>query len=123
MIYDIVTTHPAHSDPGSQLCRAPTLTPHRGRKRLYIHRYVIDQLVKTRLVEVLLKCEVLGSSNAKCTNNLPVDVEAFPPTVRAQLVTACPVGKLLKGEVLVSSNAKHINNLHGGVSEGSHVRG
>ncbi|KAF2599719.1 hypothetical protein F2Q68_00008303 [Brassica cretica] len=27
--------------------------------------------------------EVLGSSNAKRTNNLPVDVEAFPPTVRA----------------------------------------
>ncbi|KAF2561215.1 hypothetical protein F2Q70_00015210 [Brassica cretica] len=98
----------------------------------------LDQLVKTRLVEVLLKCEVSGSSNAKCTNNLPVDVEAFPPTVRAlqgtdpnpspweetpshppvaQLVTACPVGELLKGEVLGSSNAKHINNLHGGVRQ------
>ncbi|KAF3545248.1 hypothetical protein DY000_02007698 [Brassica cretica] len=25
---------------------------------------------------------VLGSSNVKRTNNLPVDVEAFPPTVR-----------------------------------------
>ncbi|KAF3542312.1 hypothetical protein DY000_02004555 [Brassica cretica] len=30
----------------------------------------------------LLKGEVLGSSNAKRINNLPVDVEAVPPTVR-----------------------------------------
>ncbi|WZZ42879.1 hypothetical protein YC2023_039138 [Brassica napus] len=30
----------------------------------------------------LLKDEVLGSSNAKRINNLPVDVEAVPPTVR-----------------------------------------
>ena len=43
--------------------------------------------------------------------------------VTIQLVTSCPVGELLKGEVLGSSNAKRINKLHGGVSEGSHVRG
>ena len=30
----------------------------------------------------LLKGEVLGSSNAKRTNNLPMDVVAFSPTVR-----------------------------------------
>ncbi|KAF3576030.1 hypothetical protein DY000_02033436 [Brassica cretica] len=40
----------------------------------------------------------------------------------AQLVTAYHVGELLKGEVLGSSSAKRINNLHGGVSEGAHVR-
>ena len=30
----------------------------------------------------LLKGEVFGSSNAKRINNLPVDMEAVPPTVR-----------------------------------------
>ena len=30
----------------------------------------------------LLKGEVLGSSKAKRINNLPVDVEAIPPTVK-----------------------------------------
>ncbi|KAF3525103.1 hypothetical protein F2Q69_00046225 [Brassica cretica] len=41
-----------------------------------------NQLVKTHPGGVLLKGEVLGSSYAKRTNNLPVDVEVFPPTVR-----------------------------------------
>ena len=43
--------------------------------------------------------------------------------VTIQSVTACLVGNLLKDEILDSSNAKRINNLHGGVSEGAHVRG
>ncbi|WZZ08216.1 hypothetical protein YC2023_094137 [Brassica napus] len=42
-----------------------------------------DQLVTACLVGELLKGEVLGSSNAKRINNLPVDVEAFPPTVKS----------------------------------------
>ncbi|CAN7019708.1 unnamed protein product [Brassica oleracea var. botrytis] len=40
------------------------------------------QLVTTNPGGVLLKGEVLGSSNATRTNNLPVDVEAFPPMVK-----------------------------------------
>ena len=44
-----LTRNPAHSH---------------GRKRLHIHRWV-DQLATTRTVGVLLKSEVLGSSNAK----------------------------------------------------------
>ncbi|KAF2556419.1 hypothetical protein F2Q68_00015324 [Brassica cretica] len=40
-----------------------------------------------------------------------------------QLVTTRLVRVLLKGEVLGSSNVTRINNRHGGVSEGSHVRG
>ncbi|KAL0655655.1 hypothetical protein Bca4012_076239 [Brassica carinata] len=60
---------------------------------------------------VSLKGEVLGSSNAKRTSNLPVDMEVFPLTVVGQLVTACPVGELLQGEVLGSINAKRTNNL------------
>ena len=40
------------------------------------------QLVTTHPVGVLLKGEVLGSSNVKRTNNLPVDVEEFHPTVK-----------------------------------------
>lgn len=42
----------------------------------------VDQLVTTRPIRVLLKGEVLGSTNAKRTNNLS-DVEMFPPTVRS----------------------------------------
>ncbi|KAF3485942.1 hypothetical protein F2Q69_00055110 [Brassica cretica] len=81
----IVTTHPAYLEPGSQPCRAPTLTHHRGRKRLHIYRMSChaDQLVTTCPVGVLLKGEVLGSSDAKRTNNLPVDVEAFSSMVRS----------------------------------------
>ncbi|KAF2607611.1 hypothetical protein F2Q68_00045701 [Brassica cretica] len=66
--------------------------------------------------------EVLGSSNAKRTNNLPVDVEAFPPIgtgpnpspweeMAPHPPVACPGGVLLKGEILGSSNAKRTNNL------------
>ena len=40
------------------------------------------QVVTIRHVGVLLKGEVLGSSNVKRTNNLPVDVEEFHPTVK-----------------------------------------
>ena len=42
----------------------------------------LGQLVTIRHVGVLLKGEVLGSSNAKRINNLRVDVEAVAPTVR-----------------------------------------
>ncbi|KAF3531370.1 hypothetical protein DY000_02043508 [Brassica cretica] len=62
----------------SQRCSAPTLTPNCGRNCLYIHRLIGDILSCGEL----LKGEVLGSSNAKRINNLPVDVEAVPPTVR-----------------------------------------
>ncbi|WZZ29625.1 hypothetical protein YC2023_013026 [Brassica napus] len=59
-------------------CSAPTLTPNCGRNCLYIHRLIGDILSCGEL----LNGEVLGSSNAKRINNLPVDVEAVPPTVR-----------------------------------------
>ncbi|KAF3499780.1 hypothetical protein F2Q69_00043708 [Brassica cretica] len=43
------------------------------------------QLVTTHPVGVLLKGEVLGSSNVKRTNNLPVDVEEFHPTMEVEI--------------------------------------
>ncbi|WZZ03274.1 LOW QUALITY PROTEIN: hypothetical protein YC2023_089195 [Brassica napus] len=46
---------------------------------------IVNQLVTTHPKGVLLKGEVLGSSNAKRTNNLPVDVDAFPPTMRGSV--------------------------------------
>uniref|UniRef100_A0A0D3BFV5 Uncharacterized protein n=1 Tax=Brassica oleracea var. oleracea TaxID=109376 RepID=A0A0D3BFV5_BRAOL len=57
------------------------VTTHRA--RTFLARSSADQLVTTRPVGVLLKDEFLDSSNVKRTNNLPVDVEAFPPTVKS----------------------------------------
>ncbi|KAH0892887.1 hypothetical protein HID58_055316 [Brassica napus] len=56
--------------PGSQPCRAPTLTPLMCATPSYTCKS--DQLVTIRHVGVLLKGEVLSSSNAKCINNLHV---------------------------------------------------
>ena len=56
-----VTTHPVHSESGSQSCRAPTPTPQ-----------LSDQLVTTHPGRVLLKGEILGSI---LTNNLIMESE------------------------------------------------
>ena len=51
---------------------------------------------------VLLKGEVLSLSNAKRTNNLPVDVEPFPPTVRVSVgaLQDCEPGSEWAGRVV-----------------------
>ena len=98
---ETVTTYPAHSESGSQLCRSPTPTPplwvlSDSIIRLLVRLALLEpkispfnntptwrvvtnwpayQLVTTRLVGVLLKGEVLGSSNAKRTNNLITESE------------------------------------------------
>ena len=49
-----------------------------------ISQFNYVQLVTNCPVGELLKGEVLGSSNAKRINNLPVDMKAFPSMVRGQ---------------------------------------
>ena len=53
-----------------------------GDFRLYLLKLFCRSIGDNLSCGELLKGEVLGSSKAKRINNLPVDVEAIPPTVK-----------------------------------------
>ncbi|KAF3566406.1 hypothetical protein DY000_02016402 [Brassica cretica] len=59
---------------------------------------------------VLLKGEVLGSSNAKRTNNLPVDVEAIPPTAVRSVIKIINEREREQGDRVVKTVARAVSS-------------